>query len=153
MTSFLTSWGHFDISFHQTFRRQCIREVPNRTFLDKKKCSYFSVKLIKQNIFKLTCNCWKKSRQEKEFVMVVQFELKISSLRIAVQHHSASLVMPNSYPRDEIFNPNLTTIEDSYILCLKLPLTPYSVWAHSKSSVGDCADLQAQLSLHCLPVW
>ena len=29
---------------------------------------------------------------------------------------SASLVMPNSYPCDWIFNPNVTTIKDSYIL-------------------------------------
>ena len=35
---------------------------------------------------------------------------------------SASLVMPNSYPRDGIFNPHLTTIKDSYshIPCLVL---------------------------------
>ena len=26
-------------------------------------------------------------------------------------------VMPNSYPRDGIFNPHLITIKDSYILC------------------------------------
>ena len=28
----------------------------------------------------------------------------------------ASLVMPNSYPRDGIFNPNLKSIKDSYIV-------------------------------------
>ena len=54
--------------------------------------------------------------QEKESVMVVPFELKILSLGITVRHHSASLVMPNSYPRDGIFNPKLTTITDSYII-------------------------------------
>ena len=51
--------------------------------------------------------------------MVVQCELKIASLGITVRHHSAysaNLVMPNSYPCDEIFNPHLTTIKDSYIL-------------------------------------
>ena len=51
-----------------------------------------------------------------ESVIVVRCEFKIPSLGITVRHHSASLVMPNSYPRDGIFNPNLTTIKDSYIL-------------------------------------
>ena len=68
------------------------------------------------------CNCRRKSMQVKEFVVVVRFELKIPSLGITVRHrdHSASLVMPDSYPRDEIFNPNLTTIKDSY----RLPKSP-----------------------------
>ena len=44
--------------------------------------------------------------------MVVWCELKIPLVRITVQHHSA--VMPNSYPRDRIFSPHLTTIKDSY---------------------------------------
>ena len=46
--------------------------------------------------------------QEKESVMVVSCELKIPSLKITVRHHSASLMMPNSYPCDGIFNPHLT---------------------------------------------
>ena len=33
--------------------------------------------------------------------------------RVTVWHHSASLVMPNSYLRDGIFNPHLTNIKDS----------------------------------------
>ena len=37
-------------------------------------------------------------------------QMKLPSLGITVRHHSTSLVMPNSYPRDGIFNPNLTTI-------------------------------------------
>ena len=49
--------------------------------------------------------------QEKESIMVVRCELKIPSLEITNRHHSASLVMPNSYPRDRIFNPHLTTIK------------------------------------------
>ena len=49
--------------------------------------------------------------QEKESIMVVRCEMKILSLRI-----TASLMMPNSYPNDGIFNPHLTTIKDSYIL-------------------------------------
>ena len=35
---------------------------------------------------------------------------------VTVRHHSASLVMPNSYPSDGIFNQHLATIKDSYIL-------------------------------------
>ena len=43
-------------------------------------------------------------------------QIENSITRITVRHHKASLVMSNSYPRDSIFNLNLTTIEDSYIL-------------------------------------
>ena len=42
----------------------------------------------------------------------VQSENSVTQL--TVQHHSASLVMPNSYPRDGIFNQYLTIIKDSY---------------------------------------
>ena len=41
----------------------------------------------------------------KESIIVLRCELKIPSL-----------LMPNSYPRDGIFNPHLTTIKDSYNL-------------------------------------
>ena len=56
--------------------------------------------------------------QEKESIMVVQCELTFPSLRITVQHHSASFVMLNSYPRDGIFKLHLTTIKDSYSVLL-----------------------------------
>ena len=36
--------------------------------------------------------------------------------RVTVRNHSASLVMPNSYPIDGIFNQHLTSIKDSYNL-------------------------------------
>ena len=39
---------------------------------------------------------------EKESRILVWCELKIPSLRITVRHHSASLAMPDSYPRDSI---------------------------------------------------
>ena len=51
--------------------------------------------------------------QEKESEMVVRCKLKIPSLGITVQHHSVSLVIPNSYPRDGILNPHLKTIKES----------------------------------------
>ena len=44
---------------------------------------------------------------------LVQIENSVT--RVTAQHHSASLVMPNSYPRDGIFNQHLKTIKDSYI--------------------------------------
>ena len=37
-----------------------------------------------------------------------------SVTRITVRHHWASLVMPNSYPSNGIFNPHLTPMKDSY---------------------------------------
>ena len=67
-------------------------------------------------MFKPKCNYRKKSMQEIESVMVVWFKLKIPSLGITAWHHSASLVMPSSYPRDGIFNPNRTTIKYAFIL-------------------------------------
>ena len=42
-------------------------------------------------------------RAEEEIV-VVRCELKISSLWITVQHHSAGLLILNSYPHDGIVN-------------------------------------------------
>ena len=64
----------------------------------------------------LKYNSQRKSMQEKKSILVVGFELKIPSLRITVWHHLASLVMPNSYPRDRIFSLHLTTIKGSYVL-------------------------------------
>ena len=50
--------------------------------------------------------------QEKESITVVRCELKIPSLGITVQHHKASLVMPNIYPGKGIFNPQVTIMKD-----------------------------------------
>ena len=58
--------------------------------------------------------CQRKSMPEKESIMVVRCELKIPSLGITVGHHSASLVMPNSYPGDRIFNQHLSQPLYSY---------------------------------------
>ena len=65
-------------------------------------------------LFKLEEYCQRKTLQEKESIKVVRCGLKILSFRITVRQHSASLVMPNSYPCDGIFNLHLTTIKDSY---------------------------------------
>ena len=40
------------------------------------------------------------------------------SLEITVRHHSASLVMPISDPRDRFFYPHHTPMKDTYILDL-----------------------------------
>ena len=61
--------------------------------------------------------------QEKESVMVVQFDLKITSLGITV-----SLVMPNCYPRHGSFNPNITTIKDSYIPDKQKIFHPFTIY-------------------------
>ena len=54
--------------------------------------------------------------QEKENVMFVRCELKIPSLEKPVRHHSASLVLSNSYPS----NPRRKTFKDSYVLMFTL---------------------------------
>ena len=43
-------------------------------------------------------------------------QIENSVTQVTVRHHSASLVMPNIYPRDGIFNQLLTTIKDSYMV-------------------------------------
>ena len=45
-------------------------------------------------------------------------QIENSVTRVTVWHHLASLVMPNSFPRDGIFNQHLTTIKDSYNVAL-----------------------------------
>ena len=110
LIAFLTSWHHFSA---KRFNANMLERRRTEQFL-LKKCSYFGVKLIKQYLFNPKCNCRRQGMLNKKAVMVVRCELKIPSLRITVQHQSASLVMPNSYPCDGIFSPHLTTIKDSY---------------------------------------
>ena len=43
--------------------------------------------------------------QETESIMVVWCKLKILSLGLTVQHHSASSMMQNAYLRGGIFGP------------------------------------------------
>ena len=82
------------------------------------KCSYFSVKLIKQHIFKSKCNnlLSKEEYARKRIHNCSSVLIENSVTRVTVRIHPASLVMPNSYPRDGIFNQHLTTIKDSYIV-------------------------------------
>ena len=53
-------------------------------------------------------------------------QIENSVTQVTVRHHSASLVMRNSYPRDGIFNQHLTVIKDSYILFIILHV--FSSW-------------------------
>ena len=52
-------------------------------------------------------------------------QIENSATWVIVCHHSASLVMLNSYPRNGIFNQYLTTIKDSYSLRVYKP--PFQV--------------------------
>ena len=52
--------------------------------------------------------------QEKVSIMGVWCGLKNLSLEITVRHHSASLVMPISDPRERFFCPHHTPMKDTY---------------------------------------
>ena len=54
--------------------------------------------------------------QEKVSIMGVWCGQKNLSLGITVRHHSASLVMPISDPRDRFFYPHHTPMKDTYSL-------------------------------------
>ena len=75
------------------------------------------------------------SMQKKESIMVVRCELKIPSLGMTIRHHEASLVMPNSYPRDRTFNRHLTTIKDSYILMKVCTHFDQKLFSHNVSHI------------------
>ena len=62
----------------------------------------------------LRINVVSNGEQEKESLIRVRVGKKNPSLVITVWHHSASLVMPNSDPRDRYFYPTLTLMIDSY---------------------------------------
>ena len=53
--------------------------------------------------------------QDKEPIMCVRGRQNIPSLAIIVWHHSASLLMPDSDPRDGFFYLPLTPMLDPYI--------------------------------------
>ena len=97
--------------------------------------------------------------QEKESIMTVQCKFKILSREITVRHHEASLMMPNSYPCDRIFNPHLTTIKDSYILTVTVQhqkachVMPKSCHVMPKSYIQDGFYISTQNNyfLHSVP--
>ena len=64
-----------------------------------------------------------KGMQEKVSIMDVWCGLKNLSLGITVRHHSASLVMPISDPRDRFFYH--TPMKDTYILIKAEIESPY----------------------------
>ena len=49
-------------------------------------------------------------------------KIENSVTRVTARHHLASLLMPNSYPRDGIFNQHLTTL---ILLCVSLKMCRY----------------------------
>ena len=106
------------------------------THLLIEKRSYFSVNLIKEQIFKPKCGCLRKSMQEKESIMDVRCELKIPSLGIIVRHHSASLVMPNRYPRDGIS------------ICISQPLKILIMFIRRQKNRSNMASSVAIYSRH-----
>ena len=82
---------------------------------------YMSIKILyvdRQLFPTAKYNYRRKSMQEKRFHNDSEVQIENSITRVTARHHSASLVMPNSYPRDGTFNQHLTTIKDSYILAL-----------------------------------
>ena len=107
LTSFLTPFSHQfpPIVSTSAYKRGAI---PN--FSWSKKCSYFSVKLIINTYSSLNAMS-KEEYARKRIHNGCSVNLKICT-RVTVRHHSASLVMPNSYPHDRSFNQPLTTIPD-----------------------------------------
>ena len=73
-----------------------------------------------------------KGMQEKESIMGVRGRQNNPSLGNTVWHHSASLVMPDSNPRDGFFCLPLTPMIDSYILAYRIRISANSTGA-SKS--------------------
>ena len=61
-----------------------------------------------------------KGVQEKESIKGVRARQKNPSLMITVWHHLASLVLPDSVPRDRFFYLSLTPMIDPCSLHLKL---------------------------------
>ena len=140
MTSVLISFSTkcFDVNIVGRRRTEHLLTEKNR---------YFSIIiLIKQHIQKFKRNCRRKRMQEKESSALVRCDWKILSPGITVWHHSASLLMPNSYPHDGIFNPHLTTITDSYILSYKLDRIK-RIWYLSPMRA---AKVQASLRIHAV---
>ena len=56
----------------------------------------------------------KKEYARKRIHIGSSVQIENSVTRVTIRHHSASLVISNSYPRDRIFNQHLTTIIDFY---------------------------------------
>ena len=52
-----------------------------------------------------------------------------SATRVTIRHYSASFVMPNSYPRDEMFNPHITHMKDSYSTLYSFVIIHISNWS------------------------
>ena len=93
-----------------------------------KKC-YF----IASSTLKIKCGK-SKGMQEKVSIMGVWCGQKNPSLGITVRHHSASLVMPISDPRDRFFNPHHAPMKDTYYFNIR----EYFEISVFKISSADC---------------
>ena len=75
-------YDDFDVIFMSDSAKRFDVSIQERSHTELfliENCSYFSVKLIKQHVFKSKCNCGRKSMQEQESTMVLQCKLKIPS--------------------------------------------------------------------------
>ena len=75
--------------------------------------------LIASSALKIKCGK-SKDMQERVSIMDVWCGYKNSSLGITVRHHSASLVMLISDPRDRFLYPHHTSMKDTYNLYINL---------------------------------
>ena len=78
-------------------------------------------------------------RLQVEYTSTVFGVKRVLSLGITVRHQSASLVLPNSYPRDGIFSRNLTTINAS-VICNPCPTNNFylsSIFLYVLTAEGD----------------
>ena len=67
----------------------------------------------------------------KSIYHVCMVWIEKSVTRVTVRHHSASLVMPNSDPRDRFFYPHHTPMKDIYNLQHQYPKVPSYVKEYS----------------------
>ena len=79
--------------------------------------------------------------QGKVSIMGVWCGLKNLSLGITVRHHSASLVMPISDPRDRFFSPHRTPMQDTYCLA-------HGLGQFRRDTKNDVSCLQVLLTRH-----
>ena len=64
-------------------------------------------------------------------------QIENSITLVTVRHHWASIVKPNGYPRNGIFNQHLTTIKDSYMLLQNI--SNVKSWSFTHETVGPLA--------------
>ena len=91
MMSVWRFWCHFSRQFLPNLSTSTYKRGAKTKHFLIEKC-YFSIKLIKQHIFKPKCNCWEKSMKRNRICngCLVRIENSVTQ-----DNCSASLVMPN----------------------------------------------------------